>query len=61
MPTSTATANGVSASAIGVEPAGVREVDDAEAVEELGERVAAERDEAPEHERVHRGRRTAAR
>ena len=29
-----------------------REVDDAEAVQELDGRVAAERDEAPEHERV---------
>ena len=41
-----------SARPIGGEPAGVREVDDAEAVQEFGERVAAERDEAPEHERV---------
>ena len=38
--------------AVGVKPAGVRQIDDAEAVEEFGERVAAERDEAPEHERV---------
>ena len=39
--------------AVGMKPAGLRQVDDAEAVEELGQRVAAERDEAPEHERVH--------
>ena len=38
--------------AIGGEPVRVREVDDAEAVEELGDGVAAERDEPPEHERV---------
>ncbi len=39
--------------AIGMKPATVREIDEAEAVEEFREGVAAERDEAPEHERVH--------
>ena len=38
--------------AIGEEPARVRQVGDAEAAEEFDDRVAAERDEAPEHERV---------
>ena len=33
-------------------PAAVRQVDDAETAQELDGRVAAERDEAPEHERV---------
>jgi hypothetical protein len=35
-----------------VEPAGAGEIDDAEAVEKFGDGVPAERDEAPEHERV---------
>jgi hypothetical protein len=34
------------------EPGGVREIDDAEAAQEFGQRVAAERDEPPEHEGV---------
>ena len=34
------------------EPAAVRQIDDAEAVEKLDGRVAAECDESPEHERV---------
>src|SRR5580765_2210684 len=38
--------------AIREEPARVRQVDDAKASEELDARVAGERDEAPEHERV---------
>ena len=37
-----------------MEPARVGEIDDAEAVQKLDGRVAAERHEAPEHQRVHR-------
>ena len=47
--------------AISKEPRAMREVDDAEAVEKLDDRVARERDEAPEHERVREaGRRALA-
>ncbi len=39
--------------AIEVEPAGVRQIDDAEAAQEFGQRIPAESDESPEHERMH--------
>ena len=45
--------------AVGVEPRRVGQIDNPEAVQKLGDGVAAERDEAPEHERVREARQAA--